>query len=484
MKKAGVRPKAFRSRLLIYVPLVLALYMFVWPVFYRLALAPFTRPDLQWPGFSTHFTTTDFWRTFPGVLVAIPFLLVCGFAAVYFLGAKGYCTYGCPYGGFFAPLDEFSPGRIRVTDACERCGHCTAVCTSNVRVHEEVREYGMVVDPGCMKCLDCVSVCPNDALYFGFGRPAHLKGPARQRTPKHVYDLTWPEEIGFAVLFAVVFFVVRGLYGLIPMLMAAGIAGVVTFMGWKLWRLCRDRDVRFHRFQLRRADRTQPAGRVYAAVTVAVLVLCLHSGLVSGAEGLGWLHYQKLAAGGDVDVHGQRAERWFGLAASITEGGIGLASNLRLDLKRARVARLRGETDEALALYERVLSTHRDDVHIHEEVIPWLLAQGRLDEGIDLCRSLRDGRDDVGLLRWESLLLNEAGRLDETIEVCRLIVGLEPDNPAAHASLAFALAQRGDRDEALAAARRAVELEPEDPEVRARVQALIGTLAGPEPRNR
>ncbi len=29
----------------------------------------------------------------------------------------------------------------------------------------------MVVDPGCMKCMDCISVCPNDALYFGFGKP-------------------------------------------------------------------------------------------------------------------------------------------------------------------------------------------------------------------------------------------------------------------------------------------------------------------------
>ncbi|MFB3138500.1 MAG: 4Fe-4S binding protein, partial [Phycisphaerales bacterium] len=36
MKKFGVRPKPFRSRLLLYVPLILALYMFVWPAFYRL----------------------------------------------------------------------------------------------------------------------------------------------------------------------------------------------------------------------------------------------------------------------------------------------------------------------------------------------------------------------------------------------------------------------------------------------------------------
>jgi tetratricopeptide (TPR) repeat protein len=46
------------------------------------------------------------------------------------------------------------------------------VCSSNVQVHREVRDYKMVVDAGCMKCLDCVSVCPTNALYVGFGAPA------------------------------------------------------------------------------------------------------------------------------------------------------------------------------------------------------------------------------------------------------------------------------------------------------------------------
>jgi hypothetical protein len=32
----------------------------------------------------------DFWATFPPWYVAIPFLIVCGFVTVYFLGNKGF----------------------------------------------------------------------------------------------------------------------------------------------------------------------------------------------------------------------------------------------------------------------------------------------------------------------------------------------------------------------------------------------------------
>jgi polyferredoxin len=193
MNKMGVRPKPFRSRVLMWGPLLLAMYMFCWVPFKRLAVVPLVRA-MDWhpptwlitlpgprPAFSNHFVVGDFWRTFPAWYVAIPFLLVCGFGVVYFLGSKGFCTYACPYGGFFAKVDKISVGRIVVSDACEGCGHCTAVCTSNVRVHQEVRDFGMVVDPGCMKCLDCVSVCPNDALSFSFAKPAVLVKP---RTPE------------------------------------------------------------------------------------------------------------------------------------------------------------------------------------------------------------------------------------------------------------------------------------------------------------
>ena len=258
MRRLGVRPKPFRSRLLIYVPLVLALYMWVWPAAYRWVWVPLDARLEQSLGaehwlvegprtvagwlriplgpapppwrVQNHLVTDDFWRSFAGPAVAAPFLLICGFATVYFLGAKGFCTYGCPYGGFFAPFDRLAAGRIRVNDDCEQCGHCTAVCSSNVRVHEEVHAWGMVVDPGCMKCLDCVSVCPNDALSFGFGRPSLRRGAARAPRPRRRYDLTLAEDVGFTLVFVASFFAVRGVYGLVPLLMAAGTAGCVTFL--------------------------------------------------------------------------------------------------------------------------------------------------------------------------------------------------------------------------------------------------------------
>ena len=191
--------------------------------------------------------TTNFWQTFPSVAVAIPFLFICGFVTVYFLGQKGFCTYACPYGGFFGLADKFSPGKIRVTPACNQCGHCTATCTSNVLVHAEVKQYGMVVDPGCMKCMDCVSVCPNDALYFGFGKPTILvpKSDAIRRT----YSLTWPEEIAGALVFLGSFLAVRGVYALVPFLMALGCAAVTTFLTLKMWRLIRARELSLLPFQ-------------------------------------------------------------------------------------------------------------------------------------------------------------------------------------------------------------------------------------------
>lgn len=526
MKKLGIRPKAFRSRLLVYVPLLLALYMFVWPLFYRLAVAPWLQPRLHWPGFKVELVSSHFWETFPTVLVAIPFLLICGFATVYFLGAKGFCTYGCPYGGFFAPLDEFAVGRIRVTDACEQCGHCTAVCTSNVRVHEEVREYGMVVDPGCMKCQDCVSVCPNDALYFGIGRPAILKGPARTKAPRRTYDLTIGEEVFVAAAFALVFFSVRGVYELVPMLMAGGVAGCVTFLLWKAWRLLRDDSVRLHGFQFKLKGRLRPAGWWLAAITASIAALVVHSGVVNAAHALAGRFDQRVTIplgvvfsdtpmqmGQPMRRSADRAIALYAFASVVGDGGIGLAPSWQdsidvrlawlhsatLDFGAAEkfvhraierrgqtealavnlfwVIRSQGRRDDARAYAEAVLAEEPGFTELGDELVRWLEFEGHVDEAIARCRVLLAQNPNSLLpMRRLSLLLVQHDDAEAGIELIRRTIRVEPGNPHAHHTLALALIYQGRPGEAYESLRRALALAPDSPGANADMAKVLDLL--------
>lgn len=282
MKKMGVKPKPFRSRLLVLAPLALAIYMFVWPTVYRwFAGAPA-------PALTNHLTTSQFWKTFPGLAIAIITFAICGFGIVYILGAKGFCTYACPYGGFFALADQVAPGRILVTNDCEQCGHCTAVCTSNVRVHEEVAKFGMVVDPGCMKCMDCISVCPNDALYFGFAKPLVFGGRASSaaleqwspisdrrstidnRKSESRYDFTFAEEIAMAFVGLVSLLAYRGLYNQIPLLLAMGMAAITSFFFIKFTHLFRHANLKLQNKQFKRGGAITPTGWLF--VTAAVML--------------------------------------------------------------------------------------------------------------------------------------------------------------------------------------------------------------------
>lgn len=282
MKKMGLTPRPFRSRLLIFVPLIAALYMFVWPTVFRIFFSP--EPGTLMPGFTNHLITINFWQTFPSFAVTVPFFFICGFMTVYFLGSKGFCTYGCPYGGFFNLADKVAPGKIRVTDACNQCGHCTATCTSNVLVHAEVKQYGMVVDSGCMKCMDCISVCPNDALYFGFGKPA----VGVPKTIEKNYSLTWPEEIFGAFVFFASLLAVWDVYQLVPMLMALGIAGVTTFLFLRSIKLLRSDGLAFYGYSLKSGGKIQAAGLIFLGFAFIWIGLTVHSG---------WVRYNERSAG-------------------------------------------------------------------------------------------------------------------------------------------------------------------------------------------
>ena len=329
--KLGITPKPVRSRLLAFVPVLAALWMFVLP------------SVVQWfegtlpKSFELALTTDDFWARFPGPWIATFTFLAVGGLAVWLLGSKGFCTYGCPYGAVFGAADRFAPGRIRVTDACNGCGHCTAVCTSNVVVHREVALSKQVTDSGCMKCLDCVSACPKDALFFGFTARA-TKAPVADAKAKsraaRTFDFSWPEEIVLATVFvATTFFVFRGLYGVVPFLLALTLGVVFAVASVAAWRLVRRREFTFQSAVLKRDGRFTRAGLVAVALIALATAFVAHSVLVRHHDARAVEGLTALRSGA---ASSERAEATLGHLQWLAAFGLWHAP--AIDLERGRLA--------------------------------------------------------------------------------------------------------------------------------------------------
>lgn len=537
MKKAGVHPKPFRSRFLIWGTITMGFYMFFWPTLKRAAILPLLAtygleapallgPGAPFPGFSNHLVVEDFWRTFPAWYISVPFLLVCGFAVVYFLGAKGFCYSACPYGGLFGPLDRLSVGRIVVNDNCEQCGHCTAVCTSNVRVHEEIHDYGMVMDSGCMKCMDCVSVCPNDALSFRFAAPS-LFTRRRTDTPKtrDRFDLAWWEDLAiFATAFGL-FMGFRGMFNSVPMLMAGGMAGVGAGLAWKLWSMLRSPNVRLQSLQLKLHGRPTLWGVGIASLAVVTIA--------AGAWGC-FVQYHLWRAGVDdyavkadydevfspnyrpdpaESAKAQKALRHFRISGPFSDAGLGwrhtggdevriawlqavrgnlpaAEQHLRAAVRTSRptgewinglvhVRMLRGDSPADIArLYDELL---RDRPDLHEARIGaanLALQLGQPARAVDLVRPVLDARPAAST-DLEAAAINvllSADRTQDALAAAKRAVARRPESGILRMSLGTCYAILGMGEQSCAELRNAVDREPKNLLFRSRLAEVLRFL--------
>ncbi|MCC5824378.1 MAG: 4Fe-4S binding protein [Phycisphaerales bacterium] len=432
MNRVGIRPKPFRSRLLVFVPLAMGFYMFIWPNFKRFAVAPaLGAMDIAWPAWlrpvapinvwQSEMIVEDFWATFPDWYIAVPFLLICGFVTVYFLGAKGFCTYACPYGGIFAPVDKVAPVRIRVTDACTQCGHCTSVCTSNVRVSEEVRDFGMVIDPGCMKCMDCVEVCPNDALYLGVGRPALGARPRNKETAKAAkakrerrYDLSRWEEVGAAVLFVAVFLGTRGMLDQVPMLLAGGLAAIVTFLIIMSWWILVRPNTRLYGLVLKQKGQVRPAAFGFLALTLALAGVVAWGGQAryprwradiaynQAVIPAGFVVRPEFAAGPDSRARAERGAAWLARADGFANGGTGWRLNAQHRTHQAYFLAVSGRLDEAAEALEEVIEHGNPGDGLVAQLIRLRQAGGATEAEInDLRRRVLERHPRLHRVRFE-----------------------------------------------------------------------------------
>lgn len=512
LKKIGIRPKPVRSRVLLFVPPLAMFYMFIWPQVSRIMDG---RPMPRWRVFSDEqgwasFVTTNFWRNLPGPWIIALSFAICGFAIVYFLGSRGFCTYGCPYGVLFGLFDRVAPGRIKLTGDCQQCGTCTANCQSHVRVHEELAVYGKVVSPACMKDLDCVTGCPHDALGYGFTRPAlfqSLKSAGRRRIP---YDFSFAEDILMALVFLGSLVIFRGLYGTVPFLLTLGLGGILAYLAVVNLRLIRSDRLRLNNFELKRDGRLTMRGRGFAAVSALLAVFVLHSGFIRYHERLGERALERLARASAGDASAT-AEAKTALAHFAACEQWGLFKHPLLEQRFATLYESLGEFDRAASYLQSVLEQSPGDLHSRVALARILVRLGRPAEaagwleqvaraeaapgesaeqvahlrgaahallgeiarsGGDATRAKReyqaalsDAPDNAAACMGLGELLADEGRFSEAEASFRRVLSLKPDAAEAQYNLGVMLAAQGRGDEAVEAYRAAIRLNPNDADV-------------------
>ncbi len=477
--KVGIRPRPLRSRMLRLVPFIAFGYMFLWPAAYRWATGD------AFGGFKTVWSTTNLWVGLPGWTIGILTLLSCGFLIVYVLGSRGFCTYACPYGAIFGLAEWLAPLRVRATDGCRSCARCTANCSSNIRVHEHVRDFGMVRDSRCMKCLDCVGGCPNGALYLGYGRPSILARPlvAGQVTPRR-WNPSWPEEVFLGALFLAAFATLRGLYGHVPFLMSLGVSGILAALGLVTVRLMTRDDLSLVGRRLRRDGRLTRAGWIFGGSMTVILALWAHSAVVRANEAVGDHFYRRTTplraatlelnrplflAGGEDREHVHRA-----IVALERADAWGFAANPRTPLKLAWMHLLAGEAAD-FAFWVAEASLHQPNAaEVHLLTAREAVAARRYPEAVTAYSYAIEcaPTDPVGYLSLGNVFAG-LGDLNGAAEVFEQGIVVLPGSADLHYNLGVAHALRGDPAGAASSFQTALDINPDHQQARDNLAAVL-----------
>jgi polyferredoxin len=389
LARLGIKPKPVRSRAMLWIPAGTFAYMFLWPQIQRLFEGR-PQPPLVVTGSTeawSSFVTSDLLRAMPGPAFTFITFAVCGFAIVYFLGSRSFCYSVCPYGVFFSWTDRVAPSpKVTLGGGCESCGLCTQNCKSGVQVIQEIRAFGAVVDKNCLKSLDCVAVCPTDALQVKFTKPAILlekAGRAKEKgkkKPARKYDFSLREELLFALAFAALVATYTGLYNRIGILLGVAIAVLGGFGAVAATRALRA--LAAGEAAVKAAPRRASARIRMAAWTGGLLFAALsaHSAFVHYHAFTGYRLYDRWAAQARDPIPGDAAgleARERSLDALRTAHAWGLLNPPIMERMLAYLYSSQGEFRQAEGFFRRYLAAETRDVQARIAFGHRLAAEGR-----------------------------------------------------------------------------------------------------------
>jgi len=473
LDKIGIHPKPVRMRSMLLVAPGAMIYMFVWPQVSRLIQGramPVMHITTDTSGWAS-FMTTNFWRNLPGPAVIIVTFFVVGFLIVYLLGSRSFCKYVCPYGAVFSLADRVAPGKILSVGDCSGCGICTAKCSSDIRVHEELTVFGKVVSPSCLKDLDCVSSCPEGNIKFGFTTPAFFKSFKKSPKIKQPrYDFTLGQEAAMVVIFLAVLFVYRGLYGLVPFFLSMAMGVIAAFLVGKLLQLRQSPNVRLNTFQLKLKGQVSRSGKVLVGVMVVFAMLSVHSGIIRYHESVGWNAVKQLEHPGDVSegfvasetVHTALSnlrftKRWGLYSAPVLDEKLG-----ELEISDAVFIAQGGDLEGAIDRLMAMSQATPESAPIHHALAGMLARSGQDELALGEYRSAL-AIDDSNAQTWNNMgyLLGEYQQYDEAQRCFRAAIEHDPGMANAYFNLARMVSSQGRRGEGESLIRKAAQLDPQ-----------------------
>jgi len=293
---------------------------------------------------------------------------------------------------------------------------------------------------------------------------------------KRSYSLTWPEEIVGAVVFLGSFLSVRGVYALVPFLMALGCAAVTTFLTLKLWRLLRARELSLYRFNLKSSGKMRKAGWAFAAFACAWIGLTAHSGWVRYHEFLGNVAFQKVQLPDELALAQVNPVRWLspvdrenilqGKEHYVAASRTGLFVNSETLPKLAWFEYLLGDAEQSVQTLGRAAAYQKDEskalsLYYRGAILNRL---GRYEEARTSLDEALEEREDLILARQEKgESLWQLGRREEAVTVWTNALHLNAQLVLTNNELAGAARASGKLNEADLYEKQADQFTPSNP---------------------
>ena len=133
----------------------------------------------------------------------------------------------------------------------------------------------MIVNPSCMKDLDCIAACPECALRYTVSSPALLKSIKSGRFGLP-YQFSLVEEFLMAFVFVVVLLSFRGLYSRIPFLLSLAMGAIAAYFSITAVRLFTRSDVSAANLTLKTCGRLTGTGQVFSAFLLVLAAFIGH----------------------------------------------------------------------------------------------------------------------------------------------------------------------------------------------------------------